>query len=64
MICVWGPGRCQAQQVANMEVQRRRDAQMRLGEHRTNVDDIFDYLHDEILSLRLKPGENKKIINR
>ena len=40
-----------------MEVQRRRDAQMRLGEHRTNVDDIFDYLHDEILSLRLKPGE-------
>lgn len=24
---------------------------------RTSVDDIFDYLHDEILSLRLRPGD-------
>lgn len=24
---------------------------------RTNVDDIFDYLHEEILSLRLRPGD-------
>lgn len=28
-----------------------------LGERRTAVDDIFDYLHDEILSLRLRPGD-------
>ncbi|MGR3445940.1 MAG: GntR family transcriptional regulator [Paracoccus sp. (in: a-proteobacteria)] len=28
-----------------------------LSERRTSVDDIFDYLHDEILSLRLRPGD-------
>lgn len=28
-----------------------------LGERRTAVDDIFDYLHEEILSLRLRPGD-------
>lgn len=28
-----------------------------LGERRTSVDEIFDYLHDEILSLRLRPGD-------
>jgi len=28
-----------------------------LGARRTSVDDIFDYLHDEILSLRLRPGD-------
>lgn len=28
-----------------------------LGTRRTSVDDIFDYLHDEILSLRLRPGD-------
>lgn len=27
------------------------------SERRTSVDDIFDYLHDEILSLRLRPGD-------
>lgn len=28
-----------------------------LGERRTSVDDIFDYLHQEILSLGLRPGD-------
>lgn len=28
-----------------------------LGERRTSVDDVFDYLHEEIVSLRLKPGD-------
>jgi DNA-binding GntR family transcriptional regulator len=28
-----------------------------LGERRTSVDDIFDYLHEEILSLSLRPGD-------
>lgn len=28
-----------------------------LGERRTSVDDIFDYLHDQILSLGLRPGD-------
>lgn len=28
-----------------------------LGERRTSVDDIFDHLHGEILSLRLRPGD-------
>ena len=28
-----------------------------LGERRTSVDEVFDYLHDEITSLRLKPGD-------
>ncbi|ABG33447.1 GntR family transcriptional regulator [Roseobacter denitrificans] len=28
-----------------------------LGERRTSVDDIFDHLHAEILSLRLRPGD-------
>jgi len=28
-----------------------------ISERRTSVDDIFDYLHDEILSLRLRPGD-------
>lgn len=28
-----------------------------LGERRTSVDDVFDYLHDEIATLRLKPGD-------
>ncbi|WP_193142290.1 MULTISPECIES: GntR family transcriptional regulator [unclassified Meridianimarinicoccus] len=28
-----------------------------LGVRRTSVDDIFDYLHDEILSLQLRPGD-------
>ena len=28
-----------------------------LGERRTSVDDIFDHLHQEILSLRLRPGD-------
>lgn len=28
-----------------------------INERRTSVDDIFDYLHDEILSLRLRPGD-------
>ncbi|WP_300517713.1 GntR family transcriptional regulator [Aliiroseovarius sp.] len=27
------------------------------GERRTSVDDVFDYLYDEILSLRLRPGD-------
>ncbi len=27
------------------------------SERRTSVDDIFDYLHEEILSLRLRPGD-------
>ena len=27
------------------------------GERRTSVDDIFDHLHEEILSLRLRPGD-------
>ncbi|WP_394180638.1 GntR family transcriptional regulator [Yoonia maritima] len=27
------------------------------GDRRTNVDDIFDYLHEEILSLNLRPGD-------
>lgn len=29
----------------------------RLGERRTTVDDIFDHIHSEILSLRLRPGD-------
>lgn len=28
-----------------------------LGERRTTVDDIFDYLHEEIATLRMKPGD-------
>lgn len=28
-----------------------------LGERRTSVDDIFDVLHEEIVSLQLKPGD-------
>jgi DNA-binding GntR family transcriptional regulator len=28
-----------------------------LGDRRTAVDDIFDYLHEEILALRLRPGD-------
>lgn len=28
-----------------------------LGGRRTSVDDVFDQLHDEILSLRLRPGD-------
>ncbi|SOH95257.1 DNA-binding transcriptional regulator, GntR family [Monaibacterium marinum] len=28
-----------------------------LGERRTSVDEIFSYLHEEILSLRLRPGD-------
>lgn len=28
-----------------------------LGARRTTVDEIFDHLHDEILSLRLRPGD-------
>ena len=28
-----------------------------IGERRTSVDDIFEYLYGEILSLRLRPGE-------
>ncbi|SNS85534.1 GntR family transcriptional regulator [Antarctobacter heliothermus] len=28
-----------------------------IRDRRTAVDDIFDYLHDEILSLRLRPGD-------
>ncbi|MEO0911792.1 MAG: GntR family transcriptional regulator [Pseudomonadota bacterium] len=28
-----------------------------IGERRTSVDDIFDHLHEEILSLRLRPGD-------
>lgn len=28
-----------------------------LGVRRTSVDDIYDFLHDEILSLRLRPGD-------
>ncbi len=28
-----------------------------IGDRRTSVDDIFDYLHEEILSLRLRPGD-------
>lgn len=28
-----------------------------LGVRRTSVDDIFDHLHDEILSLRMRPGD-------
>ena len=28
-----------------------------LSERRTSVDDVFDYLHDEIQSLRLRPGD-------
>ncbi|MEV8466393.1 GntR family transcriptional regulator [Fluviibacterium sp. DFM31] len=28
-----------------------------LGARRTSVDEIFDYLHDEILSLQLRPGD-------
>ena len=27
------------------------------GDRRTNVDDIFDFLHEEILSLNLRPGD-------
>jgi DNA-binding GntR family transcriptional regulator len=27
------------------------------GERRTSVDDIFDFLHDEILTLNLRPGD-------
>jgi GntR family transcriptional regulator, rspAB operon transcriptional repressor len=30
---------------------------VQIGDRRTSVDDIFDYLHDEILSLRLRPGD-------
>lgn len=29
----------------------------RIGERRTIVDDIFDHLHEEIASLRLRPGD-------
>ena len=28
-----------------------------LGDRRTSVDDIFDYLHEQILSLGLRPGD-------
>jgi DNA-binding GntR family transcriptional regulator len=28
-----------------------------IGDRRTSVDDIFDHLHDEILSMRLRPGD-------
>lgn len=28
-----------------------------LGERRTSVDDVFDYLHKEILTLNLRPGD-------
>lgn len=28
-----------------------------IGDRRTSVDDIFEYLHDEILTLRLRPGD-------
>jgi len=28
-----------------------------IGERRTSVDDVFDYLHGEITSLKLKPGD-------
>lgn len=28
-----------------------------MGERRTTVDDIFDYLHEEISNLRLRPGD-------
>ncbi|MEF3048963.1 GntR family transcriptional regulator [Pseudotabrizicola sp. L79] len=28
-----------------------------LGERRTSVDDIFDFLHEEILTLNLRPGD-------
>ena len=28
-----------------------------VGERRTSVDDIFDYLYDEISGLRLRPGD-------
>lgn len=28
-----------------------------IGDRRTSVDDIFDYLHNEILALRLRPGD-------
>ena len=37
------------------------DQVTQLGERRTTVDDIFDLLHEEILSLRLRPGD--KIVN-
>ncbi|CTQ34743.1 GntR family transcriptional regulator [Jannaschia rubra] len=33
------------------------DQVTQLGQRRTSVDDIFDYLQDEILSLRLRPGD-------
>ncbi len=33
------------------------DQVTQISERRTSVDDIFDYLHDEILSLRLRPGD-------
>ncbi|SDF45978.1 GntR family transcriptional regulator [Limimaricola pyoseonensis] len=33
------------------------DQATQLGERRTTVDDIFDFLHEEILSLRLRPGD-------
>ena len=33
------------------------DQVTQLGERRTAVDDIFDYLHEEILKLRLRPGD-------
>ena len=33
------------------------DQVTQLGERRTTVDDIFDLLHEEILSLRLRPGD-------
>ena len=28
-----------------------------ISERRTSVDDVFDYLHDQILTLQLKPGD-------
>ena len=28
-----------------------------VGERRTSVDDVFDYLHDQISTLKLKPGD-------
>ncbi len=33
------------------------DQVTQLGDRRTNVDDIFDYLHEEIRTLRLRPGD-------
>lgn len=29
----------------------------RIGDRRTSVDEIFDFLHEEIVSLRLRPGD-------